>query len=128
MLNPDQLLTPEESAQVDAALMTNKEKFGTRVAIYALRVLKQISAAQGMPMGAIGPAELSEFVEHQEGLVAANGLAVDEPFKDFWANLVLSSRRQLEQVAQVHDKALAAVTVEETIAWFEAKSKEIHGL
>ncbi|NJR68173.1 MAG: hypothetical protein HC771_05460 [Synechococcales cyanobacterium CRU_2_2] len=83
MLNPDQLLTPEESAQVDAALMTNKEKFGTRVAIYALRVLKQIAAAQGMPMGAIGPAELSEFVEHQEGLVTANGLAVDEPFKDF---------------------------------------------
>ncbi|NJR70076.1 MAG: hypothetical protein HC771_16595, partial [Synechococcales cyanobacterium CRU_2_2] len=92
------------------------------------RVAEADRGGTGDANGRDRPAELSEFVEHQEGLVTANGLAVDEPFKDFWANLVLSSRRQLEQVAQVHDKALAEVTVGETIAWFEAKSKEMHGL
>lgn len=126
MINPDQLLTPEESAQVDGALMTNKEKFGTRVAIYSLRVLKQISAQKGMAAQEVSTVDLHEFVESQEQLISATGMMVDATFKDFWSNLVLSSRKQLGQVAAAHQKGLGDVTVGEAIAWFEAKSKELH--
>ena len=126
MLNPDQLLTPEESAQVDGALMTNKEKFGTRISIYSLRVLKQISAQKGIRAEAIAPSDLHEFVESQEQLVSATGMTIDSEFKGFWANLVLSSRKQLEQIATANSKTLRDVTVRETIAWFETKSEEIH--
>jgi hypothetical protein len=36
-------LTEDEAIQVDAALLSSKEKFSTRLAIYALRCLKEIA-------------------------------------------------------------------------------------
>ncbi len=38
-----QFLTPEESADVDKALLSSPEKFLTRLTISSLRLLKQIS-------------------------------------------------------------------------------------
>ena len=38
-----QFLTPEESAKVDAALLSSPEKFLTRLTISSLRLLKQIA-------------------------------------------------------------------------------------
>ncbi len=38
-----QFLTPEESADVDKALLSSSEKFLTRLTISSLRLLKQIS-------------------------------------------------------------------------------------
>ncbi len=39
-----QFLTPEESADVDKALLSSSEKFLTRLTISSLRLLKQIAA------------------------------------------------------------------------------------
>lgn len=128
MINPDQLLTPEESAQVDGSLMTNKEKFGTRIAIYSLRVLKQISAEKGIAADAIEVGALHEFLEKEEmsQAVEGKGFALDDSFKAFWSNIIASSTKQLQQVAEANQIDLGSVTAEQTIAWFEAKSKEIH--
>lgn len=40
---PDQYLSPEESAEIDAALLSSSEKFLTRLTISSQRLLKAIS-------------------------------------------------------------------------------------
>lgn len=45
-----QFLTPEESADVDAALLSSSEKFLTRLTISSLRLLKTIAADTGVPI------------------------------------------------------------------------------
>ncbi len=40
---PDQYLTPEESADVEAALLTSPEKFLTRLTISSQRLLQKIA-------------------------------------------------------------------------------------
>ncbi len=125
MLNLEQLLTPEESAQVDGAIANNKEKFAVRVAIYGLRVMLQISREQGVALEAIGSAELSRFLDtdaaaHQA--VGQNGFAIDEPFKAFWSQIILSSLKPLRQAAAAEGIALEALSVGQIIDWFGAQS------
>jgi hypothetical protein len=43
-----QFLTPEESVQVDAALLSTPEKFLTRLTISSLRLLKHIAQEYGV--------------------------------------------------------------------------------
>ena len=46
VMNNEQFLTPEESADVDKALLTSSEKFLTRLTISSLRLLKIIAQEQ----------------------------------------------------------------------------------
>lgn len=48
--NPTQYLTPEESGDVDAALLSSPEKFLTRLTISSHRLLKIIAREEGVPM------------------------------------------------------------------------------
>jgi hypothetical protein len=125
MLNLEQLLTPEESAQVDGAIANNKEKFAVRVAIYGLRVLQQIGAEQGMALEAIGATELRWFLDADQAAqqaITQNGFAIDEPFKAFWSQIILSSLKPLHQAAAAEGVALEALSVGQIIAWFEAQA------
>ena len=126
MLNPDELLSPEESAQVDSALMTSKDRFSTRVAIYALRILKQIAAQQGSGVEAVGPAQLGEFLENDraaQDAMAAQSMEIDSNFKQFWSQIILSARKPLAAIAQANQIDLAQITTSQIISWFEAQSK-----
>ncbi|MEL6502741.1 MAG: hypothetical protein AAFQ23_15345 [Cyanobacteria bacterium J06623_1] len=42
-ITPDQYLSPEESADIDAALLSSSEKFLTRLTISSQRLLKAIA-------------------------------------------------------------------------------------
>ena len=122
MINPDQLLTPEESARVDGTAMNNKEKFSTRIAIYSLRVLKKIAADKGIAASEVSTEALHEFLEKDEmSQLEGKGFALDDSFKAFWSNIISSSAKQLEQVAGANQIDLGSVTAEQTIAWFESK-------
>ncbi|BAZ30671.1 hypothetical protein NIES4074_31330 [Cylindrospermum sp. NIES-4074] len=46
--SPTQFLTLEESAKVDAALLSSPEKFLTRLTISSLRILQHISQEYGV--------------------------------------------------------------------------------
>lgn len=47
---PTQFLIPEESADVDAALLSSPEKFLTRLTISSLRLLKIMAEDIGVPV------------------------------------------------------------------------------
>ncbi|MGF1497217.1 MAG: hypothetical protein ACFB8W_10390 [Elainellaceae cyanobacterium] len=118
-------LTPEESAQVDQALLTSRERFSARVAIYSLRVLKQISQQTGQAIADITDQALADWVAQDTvtAQVSAQGLDTDDSFKQFFIRLVQSSRRPLGQIAQASGQPLEELTPEQVITWFEAEAK-----
>jgi hypothetical protein len=127
-LSPTEFLTPAESLAVDQALLTTRDKFLTRVAIYSLRSLKQISQSTGLAIEDISNQQVADWIEHDESLQqeAQNSTS----FKGFFTQLVLSSLKPLRQAAQEQSvggdtqSAIANLTVAQVIAWFEKDASD----
>ena len=58
-----QFLTPEESAAVDAALLTSPEKFLARLAISTSRLLRAIAQDLDTPVDALTAAQILAWLE-----------------------------------------------------------------
>jgi hypothetical protein len=114
-----ELLTVEECAAVDAALLTTHGKFNARVAIYALRLLKQIAAETDTAITNISPEQIITWVESDPQVQASN----DKAFRQFWAKLVLSARQPLNQAADLAQVNLGGLTVAQVIQYFEQQAK-----
>jgi type II secretory pathway component PulK len=118
---PMQFLTPEESAEVDQALLTSRDKFLTRVAIYSLRSLKQLSQQSGLAIENITAQQIADWIENDESL--RQEAEANQSFGAFFTQLVLSSLKPLRQVAESAGKAIAELTPSQVIAWFEQEAK-----
>lgn len=114
-----EFLTPEECAEVDKALLTSREKFSARVAIYALRSLKQIAQATEIAITQLEPQQIEGWVEQDESLQAG----IDREFRQFFAQLVLAAFKPLKQAAQVAEVSIESLTVAQVITWFEQQAK-----
>ena len=114
-----EFLTPEECAEVDKALLTSHDKFATRVAIYALRSLKQIALQTGIPIEQLTAAQIEDWVYQDPSLQTG----LDQQFKLFFSRLVTSSRQPLQQAAASAEIAVEALSVAQVIAWFEADAR-----
>lgn len=112
-------LTLEECAEVDKALLTSRDKFTARVAIYALRSLKQIGQTEQVPIANLTPEQIEDWV-YQDASLRETG---DREFRQFFSQLVISSLRPLQQAAQTADVALEDLTVPQVVAWFEGQAK-----
>ena len=70
-------LTPEESAKVDAALLTSPEKFLTRLTISSLRILQHIAQESGVAIEELTPQQITDWFEkdgkirREQGIEAA---------------------------------------------------------
>jgi hypothetical protein len=121
MTNPDQFLTAEESAEVDQAMLTARDRFSTRVAIYALRSLKQIAQDKGKAIADLAPAEITEWVGNDPTLKPDDGF--DDGFKQFFSQLVISSLNPLTRIAQANQLTIEQLHLEQVITWFEQEAK-----
>ncbi len=129
MMNPTpEFLTLDECAAVDAALLTAHGRFNARVAIYALRSLKQIAHATQTPIADLQPDAIVRWVESDPTVQNP----ADENFRSFWTRLVLSALKPLNQAAQAaastSDRPAASpcledLTVTSVIEWFEQQAK-----
>ncbi|MEB3211922.1 MAG: hypothetical protein VKL39_11235 [Leptolyngbyaceae bacterium] len=125
-------LTPEEAAKVDAALLTSRDKFSARVAIYSLRVLKQIAAENQMAIAQVSPDDIIQWVNHDEAVKASSipgdesavGAERGDRFQSFFSKLVASSLRPLHQISQETQTSLENVSVTQVIQWFEKGARE----
>jgi hypothetical protein len=59
----EQFLTPEESANVDAALLTSPEKFLTRLTISSLRLLTIIAKDRGVSVEELTHKQIIDWFE-----------------------------------------------------------------
>lgn len=115
-----EFLTPEECIEVDKALLTSKDKFSARVAIYALRSLKQIAQSSGQAIDELQPTQIESWIYQDESLQGG----IDREFKKFFSQLVLASMNPLTQIAQANGTNIESLTVQQVVAWFEARAKE----
>ncbi|MGF1460584.1 MAG: hypothetical protein ACFBSG_16355 [Leptolyngbyaceae cyanobacterium] len=58
-----QFLTPDESAEVDKALLTSPEKFLTRLTISTSKLLKVIAKELEVPMAELTPQQIIQWFE-----------------------------------------------------------------
>lgn len=119
--SPDQFLTFEEVAKVDGALMTAREKFSARVALYSLRSLKQIAQQYGVAITDLEPQQIANWVAADPTL--STDTRSDEQFKQFFTQMVISSLKPLQQIATEAGGAIEDLTVPQVVSWFEKESK-----
>lgn len=119
--SPTEFLTPDESAAVDRALLTTRDKFLTRVAIYSLRSLKQISAATGLAVEEISQPQVADWINRDPNL--QQEISSNPAFQNFFTQLVLSSLKPLRQAAQAKAATIADLTVADVIAYFEQDAR-----
>lgn len=117
-----EFLTQDEAIQVDAALLSSKEKFSTRLAIYALRCLKEISQNEEIIIENIKPEQVQSWIENDANF--QENLELDANFKNFFSQLILAALNPLKQAAQAENIPIKELTVKQLIQWFEQESKQ----
>lgn len=115
-----EFLTPEECAEVDKALLTSQDKFATRVAIYALRSLKQIALENGVTIAQLTPAQIEDWVYQDESLQKTT----DQGFRSFFSQLVIASQKPLKQTADAAGLTIEELTLPQVIAHFEQQARQ----
>ena len=116
-----QFLTLEECAEVDTALLSSREKFSARLAIYALRVLKQIAGETALKVEKVTPQQVKNWIEKDEAI--RQQIEVDIGFASFFTNLVISSLKPLKQISQEAGVPVEDLTVRQVVNWFEKQAK-----
>ncbi len=116
-----EFLTQEEAIKVDASLLSSKEKFSTRLAIYALRCLKKIAQEDGITVAKITPERITAWI-HQDPKIQQQ-VEIDASFESFFTRLVVSSLKPLKQISQEQEIPVEALTVAQVISWFEKDGK-----
>ena len=116
-----QFLTWEEAAEVDKALLTSSEKFSTRIAIYALRVLKQIAQQDQIAIDSVTPEQVKEWIEKDPTI--QQQIDLDTHFERFFSRLVVSSLKPLKQAALENQTSISELTIPLVVQWFEQDSK-----
>jgi hypothetical protein len=115
-----EFLTVEECHQVDAALLTSREKFTARVAIYALRSLKAIALEENCAIDQLSQDKIVAWIYADPSLQEQ----VDGGFKNFFSQIVLGSMRPLQEIAQQRDCRIEDLSVGMVVDYFEAVAKE----
>ena len=117
-----EFLTQDEAIQVEAALLSSKEKFSTRLAIYALRCLKEIAETQDIKIENIQPEQVQDWVKNDDSF--KEKLELDGNFHNFFSQLVIASLKPLKQVSQAENTPIQDLTIKQLINWFEQESKK----
>ncbi|MGL5134269.1 MAG: hypothetical protein ACRC78_17225 [Planktothrix sp.] len=117
-----EFLTEDEAIQVDAALLSSKEKFSTRLAIYALRCLKEIAKTEDIKIEDIKPEQVQYWVKNDDSF--KEKLELDGNFHQFFSQLVISSLKPLKQASQAENIPIQDLTVKQLIQWFEQESQQ----
>ena len=120
------LLTASESQQVDAALLTSRDRFSVRVALYGLRILQQVATAEGMPLETLNPDQIQTWLRQDTtatAVVLAQSMEMDDDFQAFWAKLLWSSIKPLQQAAIAAQVSIPALTLPQVIQYFEHQAQ-----
>lgn len=116
-----EFLTPEECLEVDTALLSSKEKFSARLAIYGLRALKQISGETGEAIASVTHQQVMDWIEQDERI--KQQIEVDRSFETFFTKLVIASMKPLKQISSEAGVPIEDLTLKQVVAWFEKDGK-----
>lgn len=113
-------LTPEASADIDRALLSSRDKFLTRVAIYSLQILKLVAQEQQQAIAQIRPDQVQAWmVENTSGEDRAE---TGGSFPQFFTQLIISSLGPLTHAAELAKVSVEELTLPPVIRWFERRA------
>jgi hypothetical protein len=118
----DFLTTFEGVEEVDRALLTTKDKFLARVALYSLQSLRNIAEENGQSIEETTPQDVLSWVE-QDNTIQPD-VEDQEAFQMFFTQLVMSSLKPLQRIAMDEEcGAIANLTTTQVVKWFEQDAK-----
>jgi predicted methyltransferase len=112
----ENLLAPEECAQIDQTLLPTRDRFAMRISIYAWRYLQQVSTRIGVPMIDLTPTQIHDALQADPALQTEPGM--DEAFVDWFSRLLVSALGSLTKIANQLDTAMEALSFEQIVNWF----------
>lgn len=116
-----EFLTTEECLEIDQSLLPARDRFSARVAVYALRSLKQVAQEEGMAIADLNAQQIGAWISRDPNLDPEKGF--DSNFKGFFLQLVMASLRPLRLMAQEFDTDIESLTIQQVLAWFEKEAK-----
>ncbi|PSB11329.1 hypothetical protein C7B62_05920 [Pleurocapsa sp. CCALA 161] len=72
-ITPDQYLSPEESAEIDAALLSSSEKFLTRLTISSQRLLQSIAQDYQIEISQLTHTQIIQWFENDSKVKREQG-------------------------------------------------------
>lgn len=117
------LLTLEECTAIDQTLLPTRDRFSIRITVYSWRYLSKVSAALDTPIAELTAPQIYNWVGEDQKMTAAEGQG--EEFVGWFANLLHSSLKPLQQIAQAHKTSIEGLTLEQIVGWFEDQVKAI---
>ena len=115
-----EFLTTEECLEIDRSLLPARDRFSARVAVYALRSLKQVAAQEGMAIAQLNAQQVGDWISTDPTLSPDNGF--DGSFKGFFLQLVMASLRPLQAMATAFETPIEDLTIPQVLAWFEQEA------
>jgi predicted methyltransferase len=112
----ENLLTPEECAQIDQTLLPTRDRFAMRISIYAWRYLQQVSTRIGVPMIDLTPTQIHDALQADPALQTEPGM--DKAFVAWFSRLLVSALGSLTKIATQLDTAMEALSFEQIVNWF----------
>ena len=110
------LLTEAECAQIDQTLLPTRDRFSIRLKVYAARYLSQVAERLNTSVSTLTPEQISDQLRQDSNLRQEDG-SVEEPFAEWFGNLLTASLKPLEQMAEDTGVAIEALTLEHIIDW-----------
>jgi hypothetical protein len=115
------LLTLEECTAIDQTLLPTRDRFSIRITVYSWRYLSQVSSALGTSISELTAPQIYNWVGADPKMAATEGQG--EEFIGWFANLLHSSLKPLQQIAQAHETSIEDLTLGQIMGWFEDQVK-----
>jgi hypothetical protein len=115
------LLTLEECTAIDHTLLPTRDRFSIRITVYSWRYLTKVSSGLGTTVAELTPAQIYNWVGEDPKMAATAGQG--EEFVGWFANLLYSSLKPLQQIAKDRESDIESLTLEHIIHWFEQQVK-----
>ncbi len=113
----DQLLTPAECAEIDQTLLPYRDRFAIRVAVYALRCLKQIGQETGQAIASLKSDQIAAWVKQDQQVQQSE--AGKPGFADWYVDILISAFNPLLRTAESAGVQIEDLSLQQIIAWFE---------
>ena len=117
-----EFLTQEECLEIDKSMLPARDRFSARVAVYAMRSLKQVSAEEGVAIENLNAQQIGSWISQDPNLTAEKGF--DGSFKGFFLQLVIASLRPLRAMSTEFDTPIESLTIPQVVAWFKKEADQ----
>ncbi|MEO1149085.1 MAG: hypothetical protein AAFY26_26365 [Cyanobacteria bacterium J06638_22] len=117
-----EFLTQEECLEIDKSMLPARDRFSARVAVYAMRSLKQVSAEEGIAIEDLNAQQIGNWISRDPNLTTEKGF--DGNFKGFFLQLVIASMRPLRAMSQEFDTPIESLTIPQVVAWFKKEADQ----